>query len=376
MLSNHFGIRAALKSDCMNIWGACRGGSFRARRDQFLDFTPGEICATLHCGPEGLGTDEARRRLAQYGPNSDAPARADSLLRAVFRRLLEPLSLILLAAGIVSMLTGDEIGGSIIVLILALSIGLDTVQEGHAVRAAEILRRSVALKAEVKRDGAFRQIEVEAVVPGDILRVRAGDIIPADALILECTAFTAGEAALTGEPYPVEKRPATGAVTDRDDSSNALFRGSVAQTGEAIALAVRTGRATVFGAAASALGAGRGAVAVPARPARIRPRDRAADPRARGRRSGNPRRVRPAGAGFADVRRGAGGRPDARTAADDHDRDAVARRDAHGRPQGDRQAPGFDPRSRRHDGAVHGQDRHAHLGRDHAGAQPRSRRRR
>ncbi len=215
--------------------------------------TPGEICATLHCGPEGLGTDEARRRLAQYGPNSDAPARADSLLRAVFRRLLEPLSLILLAAGIISILTGDEIGGSIIVLILTLSIGLDTVQEGHAVRTAEILRRSVALKAEVKRDGAFRQIEVEAVVPGDLLRVRAGDIIPADALILECTAFTTGEAALTGEPYPVQKHPATGAVTDRDDSSGAMFRGSVAQTGEAIAIAVKTGRGTVFGAAASAL---------------------------------------------------------------------------------------------------------------------------
>jgi P-type Mg2+ transporter len=218
----------------------------------FWKSTPQQICATLHCGLQGLSTGEARQRLDQYGPNSDAPARADSLLRAVFRRLLEPLSLILLAAGIVSILTGDEIGGSIIVLILTLSIGLDTVQEGHAVRTAEILRRSVALKAEVKRDGVFRQIEVEEVVPGDLLRVRAGDIIPADALILECTALTTGEAALTGEPYPVPKHPATGA-TDPDDTSSAVFRGSVAQTGEAIVIAVKTGRATVFGAAASAL---------------------------------------------------------------------------------------------------------------------------
>ena len=70
----------------------------------FWTLTPGNICATLNCGPEGLGTDEARQRLAQYGPNSDAPARTDSLLRAVFRRLLEPLSLILLAAGIISIL--------------------------------------------------------------------------------------------------------------------------------------------------------------------------------------------------------------------------------------------------------------------------------
>ena len=199
----------------------------------------------------GLSAAQAAERLDRFGPNSDAAPRIEGAAHAILRRLLEPLSLILLVAGIVSMLTGDEIGGLIIVLILTLSIGLDTIQEGHAVRAADILRRSVALKAEVKRDGAFGQIEVEQVVPGDILRVRAGDIIPADALILESTAFTAGEAALTGEPYPVQKR--AGPCADPDDTSNALFRGAVAQTGEAIALVVYTGRNTVFGAAASAL---------------------------------------------------------------------------------------------------------------------------
>lgn len=219
----------------------------------FWNLTLEEICATLRCGLQGLSTDDARQRLANYGPNSDAPARADSFFRAVLRRLLEPLSLILLVASIISILTGETIGGSIIVLILTLSIGLDTVQEGHAVRTAEILRRSVALKAEVKRDGVFKKIDVEAVVPGDLLRIRAGDIVPADALILECTAFTTGEAALTGEPYPVQKRASAGTATDPDDTSNAVFRGSVAQTGDAIAIAVKTGRATVFGAAASAL---------------------------------------------------------------------------------------------------------------------------
>jgi Mg2+-importing ATPase len=219
----------------------------------FWTKTPEAVCAALHCGTDGLSSQDARRRLTRYGPNSDAEAKVDSLLRAILRRLLEPLSLILLGAGIVSVVTGDAIGGSIIVAILGLSIGLDTIQEGHAVKAAEVLRRSVALKAEVKRDGAFREIEVDKIVPGDILRVRAGDIIPADALILDSAAFTAGEAALTGEPYPVEKHPGIVAPTDPGEASNALFRGAVAQTGEAIALAVHTGRTTIFGAAASAL---------------------------------------------------------------------------------------------------------------------------
>ena len=109
---------------------------------------------------------EAAARLEQYGPNADAAPKHASVAGAVLRRLLEPLSLILLAAGIVSAATGDGIGGAIIVTILALSIGLDTFQEGRAVKAAEVLRRSVALKAEVKRDGAFVAVEVDAVVPG------------------------------------------------------------------------------------------------------------------------------------------------------------------------------------------------------------------
>ncbi|MFG1466358.1 magnesium-translocating P-type ATPase [Xanthobacter sp. DSM 24535] len=212
-----------------------------------------DLCAALQCGSDGLSSAEAETRLARYGANSDAQTKSDSVARAILRRLLEPLSLILLAAGIVSVATGDGIGGSIIVAILAISIGLDTVQEGHAVKAAEVLRRSVALKAEVKRDGIFRQVEVAKVVPGDILRVRAGDIIPADAMILDATACTAGEAALTGEPYAVEKRPGVVTAPSPGEASNALFRGAVVQTGEAIALVVGTGRATVFGAAASAL---------------------------------------------------------------------------------------------------------------------------
>ena len=239
------------------------------------------LSAELRCGTAGLSAVEAAARLVQYGPNADAVPKRASVAGAVWRRLLEPLSLILLAAGIVSAATGDGIGGAIIVAILALSIGLDTFQEGRAVKAAEVLRRSVALKAEVKRDGAFVRVEVDAVVPGDVFRVRAGDIIPADALVLESDAFTASEAALTGEPYPVEKRPG-----DRDGAERRRGHATPCSAAPSprparrMALVVGTGRATLFGAAASALAEDAGALAIPARPARVRPADRAPDHRA------------------------------------------------------------------------------------------------
>ena len=213
----------------------------------------------LQSSVAGLSHAEAATRLREIGPNADVAGVQTSLLQSILRRLLEPLSLILLVAGIVSGATGDSVGGTIIVLILVISIGLDTVQEGHAVRAAEVLRKSVALTAEVKRDGVFTQIPVEAVVLGDIVRIRAGDIIPADALIVESTAFTANEAALTGEAFPSEKRAGSVTGLTAREATNAVFRGAVAQTGEAITMVAATGRATVFGGAAAILSEAEGA---------------------------------------------------------------------------------------------------------------------
>jgi Mg2+-importing ATPase len=219
----------------------------------FWTFDRNVVLAELDCGTDGLTNDEAVRRLKRHGPNVDKAARRDGTVRAVVRRLLEPLCLILLAAAVVSALTGDDVGGAIIVAILVLSIGLDTFQEGRAVRAADLLRRSVALKAEARRDGAFAEIAVDDIVPGDVVRIRSGDIVPADALLLEASAFTTSEAALTGEPYPVEKHCRPVSSRDAAEAANAVFRGSVAQTGEAVALVVATGVRTLFGTAAAAL---------------------------------------------------------------------------------------------------------------------------
>ncbi|ACB95822.1 magnesium-translocating P-type ATPase [Beijerinckia indica] len=212
-----------------------------------------DLLGQLSCSAKGLNSEEAQQRLQQYGLNCDAPPKTESALRAVLRRLLEPLSLILLLAAVVSLITGDTTGGSIIVVILILSIGLDTFQEGQAIKAAAELRHSVALKAEVKRDGRFQSILIGNVVPGDCIRVRAGDIIPADAILLESTAFTTDEAALTGEPYAIEKKPGVVKSLTVAEASNAIFRGSVALTGEAQALVIATGKMTLFGEAALAL---------------------------------------------------------------------------------------------------------------------------
>ena len=146
---------------------------------------PAEAASALGCTLAGLTTVDAAARLATYGRNADQQAREAGVLRAVGRRLLEPMCLILIAAAIVSAVTGDVPSALIILVILAASVTLDTVQEGSAKRAAEALRQSVALKAEVKRDGAFVSVDAETVVPGDVFRVGVGDIIPADALVLD-----------------------------------------------------------------------------------------------------------------------------------------------------------------------------------------------
>jgi Mg2+-importing ATPase len=215
-----------------------------------------ELFGTLSASAAGLSAAEAARRLAANGPNADAPPARSGAARAIVRRMLEPLSLILLAASLVSAATGDIVGGSIIIVILAVSIGLDTVQEGRAGRTADALRRSVALSAEVLRDGAFTTLPVEQLVAGDVIRVRAGDIVPADALLLTADGLAANQAALTGEAFPVEKRPGRVTGTTAIEASNALFRSSVVQTGEATALVVGTGRHTIFGGAAAALAEG------------------------------------------------------------------------------------------------------------------------
>ena len=327
----------------------------------FWTRSSGKSAAALGCGVVGLTSADALLRLSKYGRNADAKVRESGLIVSVGRRLLEPMCLVLIAAAVVSAGTGDAPSALIILVILGVSVTLDTVQEGSAKRAAEALRQSVALKADVKRDGTFVSIDAETVVPGDVFRVGVGDIIPADALVLEASAFAANEAALTGEPYGVVKRPGEAQGLTPAEASNALFRGAVGLSGDAVALAVGTGANTLFGEAAKSLNAA----------AEISPFQR--DLRALGFLVARATGVLVVGVLAANV---AFGRPLIQSlmfsvalavgltpgiAADDHHRHPVARRGADGAQEGDRQAPVGDPRPWRDDGVVHGQDGHPHL---------------
>jgi Mg2+-importing ATPase len=219
----------------------------------FWSQTPAQAAAALACDLGGLTGPEARDRLAHFGANSDHPPIRIGLARTLLRRCLEPLALLLIAAATISGATGDSVSAIIILLMLVLSIGLDTFQERRALNAAEALRRSVAARTEALRDGRFVATAAEDLAPGDIIRVGPGDIVPADALIVDADGFQADEASLTGEPYPVDKRPGAVAAGAMAEATGALFRGSTALAGHATALVVATGGQTVAGCAASVL---------------------------------------------------------------------------------------------------------------------------
>lgn len=211
------------------------------------------MLARLGSGPTGLPTREAERRLAKAGPNTVVDRPRLEIAAKIGRRLVEPLVAILLVAALVSGLTGDWPGFAIIACIVAVSVGLDVVQEHRADLAAARLRDSVAVRASVRRDGQVIAMPVEQIVPGDVVELAAGGLIPADGILLDSRGAQANEALLTGEPYPVGKRAGTSEASGPADAFNAVFAGTALIAGAATMLVVATGRATRLGGVAASL---------------------------------------------------------------------------------------------------------------------------
>jgi len=207
----------------------------------------------LASSPAGLTSAEAGRRLARDGANLAVAAIHRGLAAKILKRLAEPLIAILLIAAAISGATGDWQSFIIIALIVLFSIVLDIVQEQKAEAAVDALKRSVAVKASVRRDGKLVELPVRDIVRGDVLELRAGDLVPADGIVLSGRDALANEAILTGEPYLAEKRSGPADGPSISDAYNALFSGTNLVSGDAVMLVVTTGGATRFGSIAAAV---------------------------------------------------------------------------------------------------------------------------
>ncbi len=203
----------------------------------------------------GLTSTEASLRLSKFGPNLLRGRQQQSLILQFLSRFKNPLVVLLLVASTISTLTGEITNALIISMMVLLSVILDFVQEYRAGRAAESLRQSVSLMATVIRDGKSMDTLVTDVVPGDLVEISAGDMIPADGLVLEARDLFVKQALLTGESYPVEKRPGELAAdaTELQDAANAVFMGTSVISGYARMRVVKTGVSTAIGAIAESI---------------------------------------------------------------------------------------------------------------------------
>jgi Mg2+-importing ATPase len=203
----------------------------------------------------GLDENEVRSRLETYGPNDAATVKRTPLWLQFLARFGNPLIIILLIASAVSAATGDIASFVIIFCIVMLSIIFDFVQEVRAQNAVEALRQSVAVQATVRRDGAVVSVPIHELVPGDIVELIAGDLVPADSRLLESRDLYVNEALLTGEPYPAEKRAGdlTSAAETQASASNSVFAGTSVISGTATILICRTGSRTALGHLATSL---------------------------------------------------------------------------------------------------------------------------
>ncbi|MEK0084763.1 magnesium-translocating P-type ATPase [Benzoatithermus flavus] len=207
----------------------------------------------------GLTSAEAEARLERFGPNDALSRPARSLWLRFLARFGNPLILILLFASALSAASGETLSFVLVVTIVLMSVVLDFVQEVRAEGAVEALRRSVALTAKVLRDGTEAVQPVDRLVPGDVVRLAAGDVVPADGRLLEAHDLFVNQALLTGEPYPVAKQAGDLAVPAPDPTAalNALFMGTSVISGTGLVLVCRTGRDTALGGLAGALAAQR-----------------------------------------------------------------------------------------------------------------------
>lgn len=216
-----------------------------------------ETLIRLDADLTGLSDEEAARRLARHGPNRLAPPRPASAVRILRDQLTSIVVLLLVAAAGVSLLLGDRVEAAAIAAVLVINTVLGFVTELRARRAMEALLQFEAPHASVMRGGLVRHVGAERLVPGDILEIRAGQLVPADARVVDGYDLRTSEAALTGESLPISKHG--DAVLDLEtplaDRRNMVYTGTTVAAGTARVVVTATGGATELGRIGALVGA-------------------------------------------------------------------------------------------------------------------------
>ena len=217
------------------------------------------VLRELDTRADGLTEVEAQQRLEAYGPNVVARDERFTGLKLFIRACLNPLVILLSVLAIISFATAEDtsdiVGGSLMVVMVVLGVSLRFIQEARADTAAAKLKAMIHVTATVVRDRAEKEIPLAELVPGDIVKLAAGDMIPADVRILSCKDLFLVQASLTGESFPVEKFD----VAEQLDENQPLelkcicFLGTSVESGSATALVVETGLNTYLGRMASSI---------------------------------------------------------------------------------------------------------------------------
>ncbi len=230
---------------------APRGVSADERRLMELCALPlQEALDALATSPEGLPADDAAKRLDEVGPNELSHVKRLGFWADLFQRLKSPLVVQLLIIALVSGVIGEWKSTLIVSAMVVLSVGLSYVLDRRSSRAVESLGKRVQSRAFLLRDGAETEVRISEIVPGDIVLLHAGSIIPADLRLIAAKDFFVSESALTGESMPVEKTSASAATSRRvgPGAAERLFLGSTVTSGTARGVVVNTGARTLFGA--------------------------------------------------------------------------------------------------------------------------------
>jgi Mg2+-importing ATPase len=211
-----------------------------------------DILVQLSSSLQGLSSTEAVRRLGLYGPNALLVRQVHPTL-VLLRQLRNPILLLLLGAAVVSGFTGGATNALIIAVIVALSVGLGFFNEYRAEIAMTSLRSKIHHDAEVTRDGATRLVPVAELVPGDIVELSIGNVVPADLRLLTVDELECDEGVLTGESLPCAKTIDADTNHEGLNQSGCAFMGTIVHQGSALGVVVSSGSRTAFGQIAAGL---------------------------------------------------------------------------------------------------------------------------